>query len=166
MLRPSDSLSAGRRGFSLIELLVVITIISILSAAAVSSFTNSQRRARDARRKSDLKAIQAAAEQYYSACGAYPASAADFVSAVAGAGGAANCAAGSGVAQFIQAGSGLAFPTDPRGGSLDTYELIAPINNTTYQVCADLELNPPNDTVDATWTAAQNSDDFCVRQLK
>ncbi len=53
-----------QKGFSLIELLVVIGIISILSAIAVPNFMAARERARDAARKSDLKAFQSALELY------------------------------------------------------------------------------------------------------
>lgn len=61
--------SKAMTGFSLLEILVVISIIGILLAVAVSSYSNAQRKSRDARRRTDLKAIQQAAEQYYSVCG-------------------------------------------------------------------------------------------------
>ena len=49
-------------GFTLIELLVVIAIIGILAALATVSYTDSQKKSRDSRRKSDLSAIQKALE--------------------------------------------------------------------------------------------------------
>lgn len=64
-----------KKGFSLLELLVVIGIVSILLAIGFVSYGAVQRRARDSKRRSDLKALQQAAEQYYSICGnAYPTS--------------------------------------------------------------------------------------------
>jgi prepilin-type N-terminal cleavage/methylation domain-containing protein len=42
-------------GFTMIELLVVISIIGILAALALVSFTASQKQARDSARKSDLR---------------------------------------------------------------------------------------------------------------
>lgn len=51
-------------GFTLIELLVVISIIGILAALVTVSFTASQRQARDAARKSDLKQYQTSLEAY------------------------------------------------------------------------------------------------------
>ncbi len=62
-----------RAGFTLLELLVVIGIIGLLVSVGISSFSTAQKKARDAKRKSDLKAIQSALEQYYSVCGfTYP----------------------------------------------------------------------------------------------
>jgi len=61
-----------RRGFSLIELLVVITIIALLIGVATVSYTKAQQKGRDGRRKSDLKAIQQALELYFQQNGKYP----------------------------------------------------------------------------------------------
>ena len=60
------------QGFSLIELLVVITIISILVSFGTVAFTISQKKARDSRRKNDLKNVKQAMEFYYSETGHYP----------------------------------------------------------------------------------------------
>src|SRR4030042_3744500 len=51
-------------GFTLIEMLVVMAIISSLSALFITSFPASQRRARDARRRSDLKQYDALLRDY------------------------------------------------------------------------------------------------------
>src|SRR3989344_7099926 len=59
--------------FSLLELLVVISIVTILITLAMTSFATAGKKARDAKRKSDIKEIQTALEQYYSVCGfSYP----------------------------------------------------------------------------------------------
>jgi prepilin-type N-terminal cleavage/methylation domain-containing protein len=60
------------RGFTLIELLVVIAIISILAGVIGSTFSSSQRRGRDAQRKSDLQNIAHALELYYNDYNKYP----------------------------------------------------------------------------------------------
>lgn len=52
------------RAFTMIELLVVISIIGILSALALVSFAGSQKSARDTARKSDLRQYQDALEIY------------------------------------------------------------------------------------------------------
>ena len=53
------------KGFTLIELLVVISIIGLLSSMAVYAFNVARVKARDVRRKVDLKQIQKALELYY-----------------------------------------------------------------------------------------------------
>lgn len=63
----------NKKGFTLLELLVVISIIAMLITIGLSSFSTAQRKGRDAKRKSDIKEIQNALEQYYSVCGySYP----------------------------------------------------------------------------------------------
>ncbi len=54
-----------KRGFTLFELLVSISIIAILTAIATMSFSGAQKKARDSRRVSDMNSLQKAAEQYY-----------------------------------------------------------------------------------------------------
>lgn len=58
--------SLNPQGFTLVELLVVVSIIAILSVIGVATFTNVQKNARDARRKADIDAIAAAFESTYS----------------------------------------------------------------------------------------------------
>ena len=52
------------RGFTLIEMMIVMAIISSLAALFITSFPASQRRARDARRRSDLKQYDALLRNY------------------------------------------------------------------------------------------------------
>lgn len=68
------SLNIVKKGFTLVELLVVISIIGVLAAIGLGSFTTAQMRGRDAQRKSDLKQISHSLEIYYSDHGSYPAS--------------------------------------------------------------------------------------------
>ena len=52
------------KGFTLIELLVVISLIGILAALALVSYTGTQKQARNAQRKSDLKQYQNSLELF------------------------------------------------------------------------------------------------------
>src|SRR3990167_3687077 len=66
-------LQINQKGFTLIELLVVISIIGILMAAAAASYTKSQQKGKDGKRKTDLKSVQQALELYFQQNGKYPA---------------------------------------------------------------------------------------------
>ncbi len=59
-------------GFTLVELLIVVAIIAVLVSVGAVSYTTAQRNARDSQRKSDLKKIQLALEQFHADNGAYP----------------------------------------------------------------------------------------------
>jgi len=62
------------KGFTLLEVLVVIGIISILVTLGIASYSTAQKKARDAKRQSDLKGAQQVMEQCYSVNSfAYPA---------------------------------------------------------------------------------------------
>lgn len=55
-----------KQGFSLLELLLVVGIITVVVAAGVTRFTDAQRKSRDARRQADLEAVRSALELYRS----------------------------------------------------------------------------------------------------
>jgi type II secretion system protein G len=60
------------RGFSLVELLVSVSIIAILIAIGIASYATINKQSRDAKRKSDLEQIRAALEMYRADNGYYP----------------------------------------------------------------------------------------------
>ena len=64
--------SKDTKGFTVIELLVTISIIGILSTITFASFSQAQKKARIAKRVSDLKQMQVALEYYYAVNRAYP----------------------------------------------------------------------------------------------
>jgi prepilin-type N-terminal cleavage/methylation domain-containing protein len=67
-----DILLMSRRAFTLVELLVVISIIGLLSTIAVVSMTSARSKARDGKRQADIKQIITAMQLYYDTNGRYP----------------------------------------------------------------------------------------------
>lgn len=61
-----------KSGFTLVELLVVISILGILASIALVAFTSSQIKGRDAQRKSDLTQVSRALEIFYQDYQKYP----------------------------------------------------------------------------------------------
>ena len=62
----------SKKGFSLVELLVVITIIAIMSVAAYTAVGGQTVKAKNSRRTQDISTIQQALELYYVEKGVYP----------------------------------------------------------------------------------------------
>jgi prepilin-type N-terminal cleavage/methylation domain-containing protein len=59
-------------GFTLVEMLIVIAIITVLAGASLFAMQGSRESARDARRKADLETIRSGLELYRSDCNDYP----------------------------------------------------------------------------------------------
>ena len=64
----------GSRGFTLVELLVVISLISILAAMAIVNYRNGVLRSQESVLKTDLFRMRDAIDQYYADKGKYPSS--------------------------------------------------------------------------------------------
>jgi prepilin-type N-terminal cleavage/methylation domain-containing protein len=60
------------KGFTLIEILIVVAIIAILASVVLVGLGPTQKQGRDSRRISDLQGVQNALELYYNHCGWYP----------------------------------------------------------------------------------------------
>lgn len=68
-----------KKGFTLIELLIVITIIGIMTAVVSTNLSSARSRARDTRRKADLRSVEQSLRLYYNDNQAYPRSNGSFV---------------------------------------------------------------------------------------
>lgn len=64
-----------KKAFTLVEILVVVTIISLLASIAAVSYSRFIKQSRDARRKTDIEQIRAAVELYRNFKSAYPSTA-------------------------------------------------------------------------------------------
>jgi prepilin-type N-terminal cleavage/methylation domain-containing protein len=132
------------KGFTLLELLVVISIISILVAMGAVAFSTAQTRGRDSKRRSDVQQMQKAFEQYYAQNGTYEACATMAVTTMPG---------------------GL--PTDPKPG-FTAYNTASGCDTTQYCVCALLEDTGAGNADAPTGTACNfgAGDYTCVSNLQ
>lgn len=71
--------AATARGWTLIELLIVMTLIVVLSSVAMVGYQNSVQRAREAVLKDDLFKLREALDQYYADKQKWPGSLQDLV---------------------------------------------------------------------------------------
>jgi prepilin-type N-terminal cleavage/methylation domain-containing protein len=131
--------SKSKKGFTLVELLVVITIIGILSTVVVVSLNSARVRARDSKRLADVRQIALALEYCYDINQKYVASA-----NYPGVGMALTC----GSTTLINA-----MPADPSTGNAYSYAVDNSSNPQKYVLAATIEqdTNPALDSdVDGT----------------
>jgi prepilin-type N-terminal cleavage/methylation domain-containing protein len=80
-LNPKPSTLNSQRGFTLIEILIVISIIGILASIVLVNLGGFRAKGRDARRIADLKTLQNTLELYYSSNNKYPTALSDILTA-------------------------------------------------------------------------------------
>jgi general secretion pathway protein G len=71
-LRTFGASARQARGFTLMELLIVITLIVVLAGIAISTHATSVRRAKEAVLKEDVFKLRDSLDQYYADKGNYP----------------------------------------------------------------------------------------------
>ncbi|MDQ5951771.1 MAG: ral secretion pathway protein [Patescibacteria group bacterium] len=148
----------SQKGFTLIELMVVILIIAILGALGLVSFSQANRSARDGKRRADIEAVRQAlllrkqeVGSYYNLTGT---TAANFNSTTA------NLLSGGYLSAPV--------PLDPRNVSPLVYTMSGTSNATTdtFCICADVE----NDTGNSSNTSCSfvgtpnTGTHYCARQ--
>lgn len=66
------SLKQKSKGFTIVELLIVIVVIAILATLVIVTFTGIQQKARDSKRQTDIDALDSHLEAFYANNGYYP----------------------------------------------------------------------------------------------
>jgi general secretion pathway protein G len=136
----------ARKGFTMIELLVSVTIIAVLTIIGVVSYSSVNKRSRDVKRKSDMEQMRSALEMYRSDNGEYPDT------------GAGAFADASGLTAFLVTTYMPSIPSDPNADNSYYYQPVATAGvNSTYCVCAKLETIPAT-PVDSTCTVLLPAD--------
>lgn len=130
----------SNKGFTLIELMVAITILAILATIGMTLFSDVQKKGRDSRRKGDVDAMSKALESGYNAqTGLYPVAYTATMFA-----------------------SGLT-PVDPKNTAPYVYTTTG-LGTATYTVCAQLENTSGNFTDAGTTGNATNTGTFYCKK--
>jgi general secretion pathway protein G len=133
-------LPPAEHGFTLLELLVVMTIVGILAAIAVPALRDSPQRAREAALREDLFTLRSTIDQYHGDKGAYPPD----------------------LQTLVSAGYIRKIPLDPMTKSADTWVLAyeepapggepggPPVEQTTTPGVTDVHSGSPEKALDGT----------------
>ena len=118
-MKNKKRLLVGKQGFTLVELLVAMTIFAVVSSIALVSFRSSRISGRDSKRKVDLEQIRSALEMYRADDGSYP--------------------LGTDISALSALSDYLEVPIDPLADSGRVYYYSS--GGQTYTLCAALEGN-------------------------
>lgn len=123
------------KGFTLLELLIAISIVGILATIGLVSYNKAQETSRDFRRKQDLRALQTASELYYQKNKAYPNRT-------------VNSTSWGGLSTDLAPTYINVLPLDPtNSSSSNLFYLYTSTSPTTYTLCTNLENNSDKDRV-------------------
>ena len=125
---PTNAWSRGARGFTLLELLVVLAIIATLLTVAAPRYMQSVERAREAALRQTLATVRDALDKYHSDTGNYPAGLEELVSR-----------------QYLRS-----LPVDPVTDSGTTWVLVPEPNARDTRLVYDVRSGAPGRARDGT----------------
>lgn len=145
-----------KRGFSLVELMIVVAVMAILATVGFFAYNNFQKTARDSKRKADLKAVSTAVQAYYSESGKYPVPSGATADSHEAANDVSNGSYLTGV--LAKYGGKVPLAPDVTGvtGENKEYQYAydytdATDNGKTFALCAQLETLPAGSTTAQMW---------------
>lgn len=136
--------TSKQKGFTLVELLIVIAIIGILMSLALAGMRFAQRRARDLQRENAIRNLSTALEAYYVDNRAYPAGSVSVATLVEG-----------GADPYLSAYLENTFEL-PQGVAYEDIGYVSSTDNLTYLVC----VFPENSTSSADMMSAGTNTDL------
>lgn len=119
---------SAARGFTLIELIVVMTIVALLAAIAAPRYFDSVERARERVLLQNLNVLRDAIDKFHADTGSYPASLADLAAR-----------------RYVRR-----IPDDPLTGSSATWIVVAPPVASTLGGVFDVRSGAPGNAPDGT----------------
>lgn len=140
-------LLAATNGFTMMELMIVMVLLSILALVGIPSFQGSQRKSRDGKRKADLTQVAKSLEMYANdASGIYPASTGGKIVGCSGSACEWGSAFANGSTVYMQK-----LPKDPLGLHSYYYEAVGSTRK-SYRLWARLENTDDADITTSTFS--------------
>lgn len=158
------NLASVQHGFTLVELLIVIALISSLAGLFVGGFRSSQAKGRDVKRKSDLKEIANALELLASDYHKYPDDSNGVIKACPfdpSGGTSTDCAWGVG---SLTDGATIylkTLPKDPDSNLSYFYRIVASSGNQKFQIFTHLENSKDKDCIGGDCASPAGISYFC-----
>lgn len=124
-------------GFTLMELLISVSIIAILIAISIASYTTINKQSRDTKRKSDIEQLRSALEMYRANNGYYPNT------------GTGSWVDASTLSTVLDTSYILAIPVDPKSSTTPYMYMATNVSNGLYYaycISAMLESENPTDS--------------------